>query len=173
MKGKGLILINTGDGKGKTTAALGTALRAAGHGMKVLIVQFIKMAARTGELKALKNLPNVEVRPMGKGFILSEEDLERARAAAREAWRFAEEKLRSGEYDLVVLDEINYAVHYGLLDVDEVIRGLKGRSDRTHVILTGRKAHPKLIEIADTVTEMVEVKHHFKKGIKAVRGIEF
>lgn len=170
---KGLILINTGDGKGKTTAALGTALRAAGHGMRVLIVQFIKMASRTGELRALKSLPNVEVRPMGKGFILSEEDLERAREAAREAWRFAVQKLQSGEYDLVVLDEINYAVHYGLLDVDEVIRGLEGRSDGTHVILTGRKAHPKLIEIADTVTEMVEVKHHFKKGIKAVRGIEF
>ncbi|HID55247.1 TPA: cob(I)yrinic acid a,c-diamide adenosyltransferase [Candidatus Poribacteria bacterium] len=174
MKGQGLVLINTGDGKGKSTAAFGAALRAAGHGMKVLIVQFIKSPKwRSGELKAIQKLENVEVRTMGTGFTWNNEDIESAKRAAKEAWRFASEKLVEGEYDLVVLDEINYAVRYGLLDVDEVIEGITGRAEGVHVILTGRGAHPKLIDLADTVTEMVEIKHHFRMGMKSVRGIEF
>lgn len=174
MKGRGLVLINTGDGKGKTTAALGAALRAAGHGMKVLIVQFIKSPKRpSGEIKALKSLENVEIRTMGMGFTWDSRDLESDKAAAMEAWRFASEMLAGGEYDLIVLDEINYAIRYGLLDVDDVVRGISNRDPKVHVILTGRNAHPRLIDLADTVTEMVEIKHHFREGIRSVRGIEF
>jgi len=174
VKKRGLVLINTGDGKGKSTAAFGMALRAAGHNMKVLIVQFIKSPKwRSGELKAIQRLENVEVRTMGTGFTWDCEDIKSVKQAAEEAWRFASEKLAGGEYDLVVLDEINYAVRYGLLDVDEVVKGISGRADGVHVILTGRGAHPKLIDLADTVTEMVEIKHHFRAGVKSVRGIEF
>jgi cob(I)alamin adenosyltransferase len=173
---KGLILINTGPGKGKTTAALGTGLRAAGCGMRVLMLQFLKGSWHYGELDAV--LPfgdNFVVRQLGRGFVkvggaeTDPEDLKLVEAA----WEESRLAILSGEYDLVILDEINYAIGYGMLDPEKVASTLLERPEMVHVILTGRNAHPKLVEIADTVTEMREVKHAYQKGILAQRGIEY
>jgi cob(I)alamin adenosyltransferase len=173
---KGLILINTGPGKGKTTAALGTGLRAAGCGMRVLMLQFLKGSWHYGELDAV--LPfgdNFVVRQLGRGFVkvggaeTDPEDLKLVEAA----WEESRLAILSGEYDLVILDEINYAIGYGMLDPEKVAATLLERPEMVHVILTGRNAHPKLVEIADTVTEMREVKHAYQKGILAQRGIEY
>ncbi len=172
---KGRVLINTGDGKGKTTAALGLALRAVGQGLRVLIVQFIKGDWPTGELRAVERLaPELTVATMGKGFTWLHENLEQDRAAASEAWDLCRRALTSGEYALVVMDEINYAIAYRLLDVGEVVAALRERKPDIHVLLTGRDAHPDLIALADTVTEMRAVKHAFRDvGTKATRGIEY
>jgi cob(I)alamin adenosyltransferase len=173
---KGLILINTGPGKGKTTAALGTGLRAAGCGMKVLMLQFIKGSWHYGELDGV--LPfgeNFVLKQMGRGFVKvggAETDPEDLRLV-EEAWEEARLAILSGDWDLVILDEINYAIGYGMLDPEKVAAALLERPEMVHVILTGRNAHPKLVEIADTVTEMREVKHAYQKGILAQRGIEY
>ena len=173
---RGLILINTGPGKGKTTAALGTGLRAAGCGMKVLMLQFIKGSWHYGELDAV--LPfgdNFVLKQMGRGFVKvggAETDPEDLRLV-EEAWKEAEAAILSGEWDLVILDEINYAIGYGMLDPEKVAATLLERPEMVHVILTGRNAHARLIEIADTVTEMREIKHAYQKGILAQRGIEY
>jgi cob(I)alamin adenosyltransferase len=173
---RGLILINTGPGKGKTTAALGTALRAVGNGMRVLVLQFLKGSWHYGELDAV--LPfgeNFVLKQMGRGFVKvggAETDPEDIRLVET-AWAEAREAILSGEWDLVVLDEINYAISYGMLSPETVIETLRRRPEMVHVILTGRSAHPSLVEIADTVTEMREVKHAYQKGILAQRGIEF
>ena len=174
---RGLLLINTGDGKGKTTAAIGTAVRAAGNGFKVLFLQFIKSGGGYGELKSLETL-GVDVRSMGKGFIYhkQEEDAEKMKVhqeAAQEAWEMVEQEVASDAWDMVVLDEVNYAIQFGLLDVETVVALVKNRPARLHMILTGRDARPELIELADTVTEMKVVKHAYQQGIKAKRGIEF
>jgi cob(I)alamin adenosyltransferase len=173
---RGLILINTGPGKGKTTAALGTAFRAAGNGMRVLILQFLKGSWHYGELDAaLKMAPDLVIRQMGRGFVKvggAETDPEDVRMV-EEAWTQAEEAILSGEWDLVVLDEINYAIGYKMLQPERVAEVLDRRPEMVHVILTGRNAHPLLTERADTVTEMREVKHAYQKGILAQRGIEF
>jgi len=177
---RGLILINTGPGKGKTTAALGTALRAVGCGMKVLVLQFIKGSWHYGELDAAEALGssfagNFVIRQMGRGFVKvggAESDPEDIRLV-QAAWEEAREAINSGEWDLVVLDEINYAISYGMLDPAEVAEALKHKPEMVHVILTGRNAHPLLVELADTVTEMREVKHAYQKGILAQRGIEY
>ncbi len=173
---RGLILINTGPGKGKTTAALGTALRAVGCGMKVLVLQFIKGSWHYGELDAAETLgPNLVLRQMGRGFVkigsadADPEDIRLVHAA----WEEARDAINSGEWDLVVLDEINYAISYGMLDPQVVADALKAKPEMVHVILTGRNAHPLLVELADTVTEMREVKHAYQKGILAQRGIEY
>lgn len=174
--GNGLILINTGDGKGKTTAALGLGLRAIGHGMKVLMLQFIKGAWHTGELEAMKRLePDFRIIQLGLGFVkkFKEEQSEEAIENARVSWDYAKQEIFSDLYDMVILDEINNAVDYGLLDVKDVMMTLKEKPERLHVILTGRNAHGKIIELADIVTEMHDVKHCYKKGIKAQKGIEF
>jgi cob(I)alamin adenosyltransferase len=178
---KGLLLINTGPGKGKTTAALGTALRAAGNGMKVLVLQFLKGSWHYGELDAAEAL-NTQAFPdsfvlkqMGRGFVKvggAETDPEDIRLV-QEAWSEAKQAIHSGEWDLVVLDEINYAIGYGMLDAAEVAEALRIRPEMVHVILTGRNAHPLLVELADTVTEMREVKHAYQKGILAQKGIEY
>jgi cob(I)alamin adenosyltransferase len=172
---KGRLLINTGDGKGKTTAALGLALRAVGQGMRVLIVQFIKGDWPTGELRTLERLaPEVTVATLGKGFTWEHEDLEQDRVAAATAWDLCRRALSSGEYDLVVMDEINYAIAYHLLDVADVAAALKERKAEVHVVLTGGNVHPDLIALADTVTEMRAIKHAFRdEGTKAMRGIEY
>jgi cob(I)alamin adenosyltransferase len=173
---KGLILINTGPGKGKTTAALGTGLRAVGCGMKVLMLQFIKGSWHYGELDGV--LPfgeNFVLKQMGRGFVKvggAETDPEDLRLV-EEAWEEARRAILSGDWDLVILDEINYAIGYGMLDPEKVAATLLERPEMVHVILTGRNAHPKLVEIADTVTEMREVKHAYQKGILAQRGIEY
>ena len=173
---RGLILINTGPGKGKTTAALGTAFRAAGNGMRVLILQFLKGSWHYGELDSAKVMgEDFVIRQMGRGFVKvggAETDPEDVRMVEA-AWGEAVEAIGSGEWDLVVLDEINYAIGYKMLDAEMVVAALRARPEMVHVILTGRKAHPALVEIADTVTEMREVKHAYQKGILAQRGIEF
>jgi cob(I)alamin adenosyltransferase len=172
----GLVLINTGPGKGKTTAALGTALRAVGNGLRVLILQFLKGSWHYGELDAaLAHGPNLVLKQMGRGFVKvggAETDPEDIRLV-EEAWGEAREAILSGEWDLVILDEINYAISYGMLAPEKVVETLRARPAMVHVILTGRSAHPLLVELADTVTEMREVKHAYQKGVLAQRGIEF
>ena len=174
---KGLIIVHTGPGKGKTTAALGTALRAVGQGLKVLMVQFIKGSWHYGELDAARMVgeDRFKILPMGRGFVkVGEEkpDPEDVRLV-QEAWRLASEKIASAEYDLVILDEINYAISYKMLDPEVVVQELRQKPEMVHVILTGRNAHPAIVELADLVTEMREVKHPYHKGIPAQRGIEY
>ncbi len=171
---RGLILVNTGEGKGKTTAALGVALRAIGTGWKVAVLQFLKGQWKTGELKAAKRLePDLVLKPMGKGFTWDKDRLDEDIEAAREAWQEALRIMNSGEYRLVVLDEINYVLSYGFLSVEEVIEGLKNRPKHVNVILTGRNAPQEIIDMADTVTEMRKVKHAYDRGILAQQGIDF
>ncbi|HEY1809671.1 MAG TPA: cob(I)yrinic acid a,c-diamide adenosyltransferase [Acidobacteriaceae bacterium] len=173
---KGLILINTGPGKGKTTAAMGTALRAVGNGMRVLMLQFLKGSWHYGELDAVKAFgENFVMRQMGRGFVKiggAETDPEDIRLV-EEAWAEARAAILSGEWDLVVLDEINYAISYGMLDPAQVVATLREKPEMVHVILTGRSAHASLVEIADTVTEMRQVKHAYEKGVLAQKGIEY
>jgi cob(I)alamin adenosyltransferase len=173
---RGLVLINTGPGKGKTTAAMGTALRAVGNGMKVLMLQFLKGSWHYGELDAVKAFgDNFVLKQMGRGFVKvggAETDPEDIRMVEA-AWDEAREAILSGEWDMVVLDEINYAIGYGMLDPAKVVETLKARPEMVHVILTGRNAHASLVEIADTVTEMRQVKHAYEGGVLAQRGIEY
>lgn len=180
MEERGLILVNTGNGKGKTTAALGVVLRAVGQGFKVLILQFIKSGNGYGELLGLAKLGDqVEIRSMGKGFIyynrneVGEAELARHKEAAQAAWRTLVEEVNSDKWDLIVMDEINNAINYELIDVNSVVEMLKNKPKRLHVVLTGRYAKPEIIDMADTVTEMKVVKHAYEKGIKAAKGIEF
>ena len=174
---KGLLIVYTGPGKGKTTCALGTAFRAVGQGLRVLMVQFIKGSWHYGELDAAKLLGDdkFEIRPMGRGFVKvggAETDPEDIRLA-EECWEAGRAAIYSGTYDLVVLDEINYTISYKMLDAARVVDALKGRPEQVHVICTGRNAHPLLVEAADLVTEMKEVKHPYTKGILAQRGIDY
>jgi cob(I)alamin adenosyltransferase len=173
---RGLIIVNTGPGKGKTTAAMGTALRAVGQGMRVLMLQFIKGSWHYGELDAVKAFGDKFImKQMGRGFVKvggAETDPEDVRLV-EEAWTEAERAILSGEWDLVVLDEINYAISYGMLDAAKVVDALRRKPEMVHVILTGRNAHPDIIEAADTVTEMRQVKHAYEKGVMAQRGIEY
>ncbi len=173
---KGLLLINTGPGKGKTTAAMGTALRAVGNGMRVLMLQFLKGSWHYGELDAVEAFAGKFVlKQMGRGFVKiggAETDPEDIRLVEA-AWEEARAAIFSGEWDMVILDEINYAIGYKMLDPAAVADALRNRPEMVHVILTGRNAHPLLVELADTVTEMREVKHAYQKGILAQRGIEY
>jgi cob(I)alamin adenosyltransferase len=173
---RGLLIVFTGNGKGKTSAAMGTALRAIGQGFKVLMIQFIKGSWHYGELDAAKMLGDAfEIRVMGRGFVkvgTEKPDPEDVRLVV-EAWKAAAEAMRSGKYDMVILDEINYAIHYGMLSASEVAAGLAERPENLHVICTGRNAHPKLLEAADLVSEIKEIKHPYQKGILAQRGIEY
>jgi cob(I)alamin adenosyltransferase len=173
---KGLIIVHTGPGKGKTTAAMGTALRAVGNGMKVLMLQFLKGSWHYGELDAVQAFHGQWVlKQMGRGFVKvggAETDPEDIRLVA-EAWAEARQAILSGEWDLVILDEINYAISYKMLDPAQVVEALQQRPPQVHVILTGRNAHPSIVEIADTVTEMKQVKHAYEKGVMAQRGIEY
>jgi cob(I)alamin adenosyltransferase len=174
MPRKGLIIVHTGNGKGKTTAALGTAFRALGYGWRVLMVQFIKGNWHYGELDAAKRFEGLfEIRPMGEGFTWDTKNPERDREKAHEAWEFGKSEALSGKWDLVIFDEINYVITYNYLEVEKVVDFLKNKPRELHVILTGRDAHEKIVEAADLVTEMREIKHPFKKGIKAQKGIEF
>ena len=172
-KRKGLIIVFTGEGKGKTTAALGMALRAAGHDLKVIMIQFIKGTWEYGELDAVKDLNNLKIYPMGKGYILNEKDKIWHRDRVLDAWELGKKEIESKKYDMVILDEINYAIHYDLLSINEVIDFLKNKPEEIHVVLTGRDAKPELIEIADLVTEMKNIKHPYQKGEKAEQGIEY
>jgi cob(I)alamin adenosyltransferase len=170
---KGLILVHTGDGKGKTTAAVGLGVRAVGAGLRVLMVQFIK-SHPSGELISLEKFDDAfEVHQMGEGFTWKSKDLEKDAATAMSAWEFCVEKIRSGRYQLLILDEINIALHHEFLPLGKVLKFLREKDPALHVVLTGRNAKQELMDIADTVTEMKEVKHHYKKKVKAQKGIEF
>lgn len=176
MKRRGLIVVFTGDGQGKTTAALGLALRAAGREMRTVMVQFIKGSWKYGELAGAKMLePYFTIRPMGRGFVRvgAEEPDEADVRAATEAFEAARECINSGKYDVVILDEINYAVHYRLVSAEEVVALLRGKPEGVHVVLTGRHAPPEVVACADMVTEMLELKHVFRQGEDAVPGIQF
>jgi len=170
----GLIIVFTGNGKGKTTAAMGQALRAVGQGLKVL--QFIKGTWDYGELESIKRLgPDFKIKPLGRGFIRSKSKLNDNEAIENinQSWVQTEDEIFSDKYDMVILDEINYVIDFGLLPVDKMLTLLNKKPERLHIILTGRNAHKKVIERADLVTEMVEIKHQYSKGIKAQKGIEF
>lgn len=170
---KGLVLVHTGNGKGKSSSAFGVIIRALGWKQKVGVVQFIKGNWITGERRFFEGLDEVTWHTMGEGFTWDTQDKDRDIAAANAAFAKGREMMESGDYDLIVMDEINIALRYDYLDLDEVIEGLKARDKRTGVILTGRDAKPALCEFADLVTEMTEVKHPFKNGIKAQRGVDF
>lgn len=172
-KRRPLVLLFTGDGKGKTTSALGVTMRAWGRGWRVCWLQFIKSSTSNyGETRAAARM-GIEMIPLGDGFTWLSKDLERDKALARECWARAREKLESAEYDLVVLDEITYPLSYGWLDAAEVTAALRDRPPDVHVVLTGRGAVPELVACADLVTEMGEVKHPFRRGVKAQPGIDF
>jgi len=168
-----LTLLYTGNGKGKTSSALGVTMRAWGRGWSICWLQFIKSrTSHYGETRAAKAM-GIEMIPLGDGFTWLSKDIEHDKALARECWALAREKIYSGLYDLVVLDEITYPVTYGWLDVDEVITALRERPANIHVIMTGRAAHEQLQEYADLVTEMREIKHPYQSGIKGQPGIDF
>ncbi len=174
---KGLIIINTGNGKGKTTAALGLAFRALGHNFKVCMVQFIKGSWKYGELESAKKFDNFVLLPMGKGFVnfgAKDPDPEDVKLA-EETLAKGKDAINSNEYKLVILDEVLYALSYNLIKEEKVLDILKNKPENVHVVLTGRGADnfPELIKIADLVTEMKEIKHPYQQGITAQRGIEF
>lgn len=173
---KGLIIVNTGNGKGKTTAALGLGLRAWGQGLRVLVLQFIKGNWKYGELQAAERMgADFVIRQLGEGFVRNIKDDDRAdhKAAAEHALRDAKTEIMSGKWDMIILDEINYAIMFGLIQVDEVLQLLAMKPESLHLVLTGREARQEIIDKADLVTEMKEIKHPLKQGIKAQKGIEY
>ncbi len=171
---KGLVQVYTGNGKGKTSAAFGLALRALGRGLKVYIIQFIKGGFDYGELYVIDRLPNVTLRAFGRGkFITAKTPDKEDVMLAQQALRLAEEVVPSGEYDIVVLDEVNVALNLKLVSIDEVLGLIKSKPSHIELVLTGRNAPEQIIEAADLVTEMKEVKHPFNKGFAARKGIEF
>ena len=172
-RAKGLVLINTGSGKGKTTAALGMLLRAWGHNMKVIMLQFVKSStADYGEHRAARRI-GIEILTRGAGFTRRGKNVDANKKLAIELWDMAREKINSGAYHMVVLDEFTYPLRYGWLPIEEVIDVLRNRPGDVHVVITGREAPQELIDFADVVTESREVKHHLRKGIKAQAGVEF
>jgi cob(I)alamin adenosyltransferase len=171
--GRGLVLVHTGDGKGKSSSAFGVIIRALGWGQRVGVVQFIKGNWVTGERQFFDKLDAVDWHTMGEGFTWDTQDRDRDIAAAEAAFSQARTMMASGDYDLIVLDEINIAMRYDYLSVETVLEALKSRSARTSIVLTGRDAKPELCDYADLVSEMREVKHPFKAGIKAQRGLDF
>ena len=171
---QGLLMVFTGNGKGKTTAALGMALRAVGHGMRVCVIQFIKGSWSYGELESVKRFSDlVDFHVMGRGFTWKSEDIEKDRKIARDAWQFAKESMASEKYDMVILDELTYLKKLKAIDEAEMVDVLSVKSEKLHVVVTGRGAPQALIDAADLVSEVQAVKHPFQKGIKAQKGIEF
>jgi cob(I)alamin adenosyltransferase len=168
-----LVLINTGDGKGKSTAAFGTAMRAVARGWKVAVVQFLKSGEWSVGEEKLGRQVGMDWWALGDGFTWDSEDMEESEAIAREAWRHASGLIASGAYDLVILDEVTYPVNWGWVAVGDVVKALRERPERVNVFITGRDAPAELIDLADTVTEMVKVKHAFDQGIMARRGIDY
>jgi cob(I)alamin adenosyltransferase len=171
---RGLLIVHTGKGKGKSTAAFGMVFRAIGHGFKVGVVQFVKGAWSTGERDVLDRFPEqVTIKAMGEGFTWDTQDRQRDLAAARGAWEMAKELIADESYKLILLDELNIVLRYDYLPLDEVLEVLRNKPRDTHVIVTGRNAKDEIIELADLVTEMTEIKHPFRSGVKAQAGIEF
>ncbi len=188
-----MVVVITGDGKGKTTSALGMALRASGGGLKVLMIQFLKSSRAYGEIKAVQKLsPDLEIIQSGKDCVYPENDKNRYncpeceflchidpknpdsghRHAAQEGLKLAKERIKSGKYGMVILDEINYAVDYGLIGIDDILKLVKEKPAKTHLVLTGRNAAPQVCAAADLVSEILNIKHPFQQGIKSVKGIE-
>lgn len=170
---RGVLLVHTGTGKGKSSAAFGLVARALGHGLKVAVVQFVKSRSDTGEEAYFRRDPAVSWHVMGEGFTWETQDRERDAAAARAAWETAKAYLADSAVGLVVLDEITYAFKYGWLDLEEVLAAFAARPPMQHLVVTGRGAPPALIEAADTVSEIGMVKHAFQAGVKAMPGVEF
>ncbi|MCY4468959.1 MAG: cob(I)yrinic acid a,c-diamide adenosyltransferase [Thiotrichales bacterium] len=176
---KGLLIVHTGKGKGKSTAAFGLVVRAVGNGMKVGVVQYVKGKWQTGERGVREKFPEqVEIRTMGEGFTWETQDRARDIRAAENAWEVSKKMIDSArgdepKYDMVLLDELNIVLRYGYLDLTDVVEFLSNKPEMLHVIVTGRNAKPELIEAADLVTEMTMVKHPFRAGVKAQKGIEF
>lgn len=168
-----LVLLNTGDGKGKSSAAFGVMSRGWARGWRVGVVQFVKGGKwQTGERKLADHL-GVEWHSLGDGFTWESTDLDETAAKGRHAWEVAREKLASGDYDLLILDELTYSVTYGWVPVEDVVAGVTNRAAKTNVVITGRNAAPELVELADTVTEMRKIKHIYDTGVKAKKGIEY
>lgn len=170
----GTVQVYTGDGKGKTTAALGQALRTVGHGQKVIVIQFMKGQINYGELRAIENIPGLEIEQYGlPTFVERGNPSKEDRELARKGFERAKEVIQGATHDMVVLDEINVAVEYGLIGLDETLDLLKAKPRGMELVLTGRYAAKEIIELADLVTEMKEIKHHYQKGIQAREGIEY
>lgn len=169
----GRIIVHTGNGKGKTTAALGTAFRALGHGQKVCVIQFLKGQGDFGERLMAGKFENLDWFICGKGFVFNKENLDEDRKVAREGFALAREKINSDLYDLVILDEITYLLHYDFLEVESTVELLRNKPKRLSIIITGRDADPELIKIADIVSSIASVKHGYQSGMKAKKGIEF
>ena len=171
---KGLLIVHTGKGKGKSTAAMGLAVRAIGNGMKVGIVQFVKGVWETGERVVLDKFPELcVIKAMGEGFSWETQDRQRDIQAAENAWQMAKYMMDDESFDLIILDELNIPLRYDNLDIDAVVKTLRDKRERLHVVVTGRNAKEPLLEAADLVTEMTMVKHPFRAGVKAQKGIEF
>ena len=171
---KGLLIVHTGKGKGKSTAAMGLAVRAIGNGMKVGIVQFVKGVWETGERVVLDKFPELcVIKAMGEGFSWETQDRQRDIQAAENAWQMAKDMIDDESFDLIILDELNIPLRYDNLDIDAVVKTLRDKRERLHVVVTGRNAKEPLLEAADLVTEMTMVKHPFRAGVKAQKGIEF
>ncbi|HGE70890.1 TPA: cob(I)yrinic acid a,c-diamide adenosyltransferase [Candidatus Poribacteria bacterium] len=171
---KGLLIVLTGNGKGKTTSALGMAFRAMGHGLKVCIIQFIKGSWKYGELESAKRFSDLlDFYVLGKGFTWQSENLEEDIKIAREAWDFAKETINSNKYEMVILDELTYLIKYKMVSEEEIVNFLLNRPENLTVVVTGRDASKLLIDSADLVTEMVSIKHPYDVGVKAQKGIEF
>ncbi len=173
MRPQSIVIVNTGDGKGKSSAAFGVMGRAWARGWHVCVVQFIKSEAwKTGEKKLADHL-GIEWWSLGDGFTWDSTDMDETEACGREAWRVAAQKVSSGDYDLVILDELTYAVTFGWVAIEEVTSALRTRASKTNVVITGRDAHQDLIDLADTATEMRKIKHAYDQGIAAKKGIEY
>jgi cob(I)alamin adenosyltransferase len=170
---RGLLVVYTGDGKGKTTAALGVAFRALGRNLPVAVVQFIKGKWKTGERTFAEKLPQLSFDVMGLGFTWESDDLSRDREAARNAWQRARERILDGQHAIVILDELTYVLNYGFVSVEEVLTTVRSRPPHVHVLVTGRSAPAPLVEAADLVTEMKSVKHPFERGVRAQPGLDF
>ncbi|MCH9843912.1 MAG: cob(I)yrinic acid a,c-diamide adenosyltransferase [Alphaproteobacteria bacterium] len=174
LREKGLIIVHTGKGKGKTTAAIGLIFRALGRDKQISLIQFVKGAWQTGEHEALKKFPDLcRFRAMGEGFTWETQDKQRDIDAARKAWEFAKQEMNDPDLFMLVLDELNIVLRYDYLPLDEVLESLKQKRDDLHIVITGRNAPDRLIDIADLVTEMTQISHPFRDGIKAQIGIEF
>jgi cob(I)alamin adenosyltransferase len=172
-RSESIVLLNTGDGKGKSSAAFGVMGRGWARGWRVGVVQFVKGGKwKVGERKLADHL-GIEWHTLGDGFTWESTDMDETVAKGRHAWQVAKEKLASGEYDLLILDELTYAISYGWVPVADVVSGIKGRHPSTNVVVTGRNAAPELVELADTATEMRKIKHIYDRGVKAKKGIEY
>lgn len=172
-KQRGLVVVYTGEGKGKTTAALGAVFRALGRGLKVAVVQFIKGKWKTGERLFAETLPQLTFLVMGRGFTWESDDLSRDKRAAQEAWAEARALLVEGVHTLVVLDEITYAINYGFIPLDDVLAALRERPPHVHAVLTGRSAPQALVDLADVATEMKVIKHAYAQGVPAQPGLDY